>query len=375
MQGRPIIPKRLAATFATSAVLAAALATAALAQEKVLRIGMTAADIPKTHGQPDQGFEGNRFTGIPLYDALTHWDLSSADKPSVLIPGLATEWKVVGRRQDQVDVQAAPGREVPRRLRPEGRRHRLERARRCSTRRRRTSRPTRSASPSAACRTLVSAQAIDDLTVELTTKEPDSFLPINLTNLFIASPAHWQKKYDALALGRRQGRAGQAGLGRLRCRRLGLRARSRWRSSAARARRVRQERRLLGPQAPAEDRPRRAAADAGGQRPHGGAALGPGRLDRDPGARCRPQIKSKGFVIYHERAAARVAVAVLVCRGLALARQARAPRRQPVRQSRRAEGGARRPDGGAEGHRAARAIRGGAIRSSTSSTISPPPRS
>jgi peptide/nickel transport system substrate-binding protein len=94
MQGRPIIPKRLAATFATSAVLAAALATAALAQEKVLRIGMTAADIPKTHGQPDQGFEGNRFTGIPLYDALTHWDLSSADKPSVLVPGLATEWKV-----------------------------------------------------------------------------------------------------------------------------------------------------------------------------------------------------------------------------------------------------------------------------------------
>ena len=44
---------------------------------------------------------------------------------------------------------------------------------------------------------LVSAKKIDDLTVELTTKEPDSFLPINLTNLFIASPAHWQKKYDA----------------------------------------------------------------------------------------------------------------------------------------------------------------------------------
>ena len=26
------------------------------------------------------------------------------------------------------------------------------------------------------------------MTVELTTKEPDSFLPINLTNLFMASP-------------------------------------------------------------------------------------------------------------------------------------------------------------------------------------------
>src|SRR3978361_2432891 len=62
--------------------------------ESVLRIGMTAADIPRTLGQPDQGFEGNRFTGLTMYDALTMWDLSSADKPSVMIPGLATEWKV-----------------------------------------------------------------------------------------------------------------------------------------------------------------------------------------------------------------------------------------------------------------------------------------
>ena len=70
-----------------------ALATAATAQEKVLRIGMTAADIPRTLGQPDQGFEGNRFTGIPIYDALTQWDLSKEKEPSALIPGLATEWK------------------------------------------------------------------------------------------------------------------------------------------------------------------------------------------------------------------------------------------------------------------------------------------
>ena len=55
--------------------------------ETVLRIGMTAADIPRTLGQPDQGFEGNRFTGLTMYDALTMWDLSSADKASVMIPG------------------------------------------------------------------------------------------------------------------------------------------------------------------------------------------------------------------------------------------------------------------------------------------------
>ena len=41
---------------------------------------------------------------------------------------------------------------------------------------------------------------VDDMTVELTTSEPDAFLPINLTNLFMASPAQWQKKFDA-ALG------------------------------------------------------------------------------------------------------------------------------------------------------------------------------
>ena len=38
--------------------------------ETMLRIGMTAADIPRTLGQPDQGFEGNRFTGLTMYDAL-----------------------------------------------------------------------------------------------------------------------------------------------------------------------------------------------------------------------------------------------------------------------------------------------------------------
>ncbi len=35
------------------------------------------------------------------------------------------------------------------------------------------------------------------MTVELITKESDSFLPINLTNLFMASPAAWQKLFAA----------------------------------------------------------------------------------------------------------------------------------------------------------------------------------
>ena len=80
----------LAASIAALPVLAPSLAQA----QGTIRIGMTAADIPLTHGQPDQGFEGNRFTGIPLFDALTAWDLSRGDRPTPLIANLATSWAV-----------------------------------------------------------------------------------------------------------------------------------------------------------------------------------------------------------------------------------------------------------------------------------------
>src|SRR4030081_877722 len=94
-------------------ILLAMLSAAALPRiagaETVLRIGMTAADIPRTLGQPDQGFEGNRFTGLTIYDALTIWDLSSADKPSVVIPGLATDWKVDDADKKKWTFKLRPG--------------------------------------------------------------------------------------------------------------------------------------------------------------------------------------------------------------------------------------------------------------------------
>src|SRR5437868_13292950 len=97
---------------ATAMVLAVALATGLpqlASAETVLRIGMTEADIPRTLGQPDQGFEGNRFTGLTMYDALTMWDLSSADKPSVVIPGLASEWKVDDGDKTKWTFKLRPG--------------------------------------------------------------------------------------------------------------------------------------------------------------------------------------------------------------------------------------------------------------------------
>src|SRR6516165_9199000 len=75
------------------AIGSADLAATALA-ESVVRVGMTAGDIPDWTGQPDQGFEGFRFVGWSLYDSLINWDLTRSDTEAPLTPGLATKWWV-----------------------------------------------------------------------------------------------------------------------------------------------------------------------------------------------------------------------------------------------------------------------------------------
>ncbi len=165
--------------------------------EKVLRIGMTAGDIPRTLGQPDQGFEGNRFTGIPMYDGLTQWDLSKADQPSVLMPNLALSWAVNPKDQTKWTFKLRPGVKfhdgaafnsdavvwnVNKVLDKDATHYD----------------PSQVGVTASRMPTLRSAKKIDDLTVELTTSEPDSFLPINLTNLFMASPQQWATKLAAV---------------------------------------------------------------------------------------------------------------------------------------------------------------------------------
>ena len=190
--------KLLAAAWSSATVaLAAAWAGPAVAQEKVLRIGMTAADIPRTLGQPDQGFEGNRFTGIPMYDALTHWDLSKRDEPSVLIPGLALSWAVDAGDKTKWVFKLRPGVKFH-----DGSSFNADAVVWNVQKVLDKSAPHFDASQvgvtASRMPTLRSARKIDDLTVELTTSEPDSFLPLNLTNLFMASPAHWAAKLKAV---------------------------------------------------------------------------------------------------------------------------------------------------------------------------------
>jgi ABC-type transport system substrate-binding protein len=183
----------VAAALLATAVLAAPRTAAA---ETVLRIGMTAADIPRTLGQPDQGYEGNRFTGLTMYDALVMWDLSSADKASVVIPGLATEWKVDDADHTKWTFKLRPGVKVHdgSDFNADAVVWNVEKVLKKDALQYDASQVGITASRMP---TLLSARKIDDLTVEMTTKEPDSFLPINLTNLFMASPAKWRKLFDA----------------------------------------------------------------------------------------------------------------------------------------------------------------------------------
>ena len=191
--------KLLLLRLATGAAVAGLLAVSGLpaGAQSVVRIGMTAADIPRTLGQPDQGFEGNRFTGNTMYEGLTTWDLSSADKASVVIPGLATEWNVAPDDKTKWIFKLRPGVKfhdgsdfnadavvwnVEKVLKQDALHFD----------------PSQVGVTASRMPTLRSARKIDDMTVELTTASPDALLPINLTNLFMASPAHWKKLYDAV---------------------------------------------------------------------------------------------------------------------------------------------------------------------------------
>lgn len=184
---------------AMAAILLAASTSFASAQS-VVRIGMTAADIPRTVGQPDQGFEGNRFTGNTMYEGLTTWDLSSAEKASVVIPGLATEWTVDANDKTKWVFKLRPGVKfhdgsdfdadavvwnIEKVLKQDALHFDASQVG-----------VTASRMP-----TLRSARKIDATSVELTTSQPDSLLPINLTNLYMASPAHWKKLNDAVPAG------------------------------------------------------------------------------------------------------------------------------------------------------------------------------
>ena len=160
------------------------------ASPQVLRIGMTAADLPSTHGIPNNGGEGFRFLGYPAYDSVVNWDFTHTDKLADVTPGLFSAWhadetnalrwictvregvkfhdgsdltadaviwnfrRIYDDKSPQYDAPAAP-------------------------------------IVKATVSMIAGFEKADDKTVVLTTKYPFSFLPYLLTRILIVSPTQW----------------------------------------------------------------------------------------------------------------------------------------------------------------------------------------
>ncbi|MEZ0214758.1 MAG: ABC transporter substrate-binding protein, partial [Xanthobacteraceae bacterium] len=187
-----MIGKRLIGLLAAAAL--GGLSVAPALAQGTLRIGMTASDIPLTTGQTDQGGEGMRFMGYTVYDGLVNWDLTSADKPSDVIPGLATEWGV-----DPADSTKT---RWLFKLRQGAKFHdgsefnadavvwNLDKLLKTDSPQfdQRQSAQGKSRIPAVA-----SYKVIDPYTVEIVTKAPDATLPYQLAWIMMSSPAQWEK--------------------------------------------------------------------------------------------------------------------------------------------------------------------------------------
>jgi len=185
--------KRLVLQAALAAGVATALVQPAAAQG-VLRIGMTASDIPLTTGQTDNGGEGQRFLGYTVYDSLINWDLSSDTKPSDLTPGLATSWGVDPNDPSKKrwlfklreGVKFHDGSEFT----ADAVVWNLDKLLKSDSPQfdQRQSAQGKSRIPSVA-----SYEVVDRYTVAITTKSPDATLPYQLAWIMFSSPAQWEK--------------------------------------------------------------------------------------------------------------------------------------------------------------------------------------
>ncbi|SDY33476.1 ABC-type transport system, substrate-binding protein [Variovorax sp. YR266] len=168
--------------------LASALAAGAASAGGVLTVAMTASDIPQTGGNPDQGFEGYRFVGYNLYDALVNWDMSKSGVPSNIKPGLATSWSVDPKNPGRWlfklregvkwhDGSAFTADDVVWNLRM----------------RTEENFPNFNSQQFALTRNFLvnfkSVSKLDDMTVAFETKQPDAMFPYNLSYVLLISPA------------------------------------------------------------------------------------------------------------------------------------------------------------------------------------------
>jgi peptide/nickel transport system substrate-binding protein len=173
---------------------AAVIATpiAAANAESILRVSMTAADIPLTSGQPSQGAEGIRFMGITMYDGLTRWDLSKFDEAAKIVPGLAESWSVSDTDKKVWTFKLRPGVKFH-----DGSTFNADAVIFNFEKLMKRDSPffdqAQSNQGGLWYGGIASWKKVDDMTVEITTKRVDAMLPFALANIFMSSPARFEE--------------------------------------------------------------------------------------------------------------------------------------------------------------------------------------
>lgn len=154
----------------------------------VLIIGMTATNIPllDTTLSQNEGYEGIRFVGNQMYDALSRFDLSDPGEIPDVVPALAESWTP----NEDLSVWTF-------KLRPDVTFHDGEpwnadaamfNLDRVLDQAAPQYYPELNAQAGLAIGGVQSARKIDDMTIEISTKGPWSHLPADLTTIFFGSP-------------------------------------------------------------------------------------------------------------------------------------------------------------------------------------------
>jgi ABC-type transport system substrate-binding protein len=175
---------------ATTLLGATLLVPAAAASAQTLRIAMTAADLPTDTGTPNNGGEGYRFAGFPVYDGLINWDFKHPDQVADITPGLFTSWEIdpantkrwICKVRQGVKFQDGSDFNVDAVLWNFGRIF-DEKSPQYD--------PEGAPFIRSALSMVQSYEKVDDQTVAITTAYPYSFFPYLLGMFLIASPTQW----------------------------------------------------------------------------------------------------------------------------------------------------------------------------------------
>jgi peptide/nickel transport system substrate-binding protein len=152
----------------------------------VLRIGMTAGNLPFPNTPPNEGFEGRRFVGYQIYDALFAYNLYQGDTVPVPEPALAESYEISDDeltwtfklRQDVVfhDGTTFDAEDV------------IFNFRRVRDKDFEYYDATLAGTAGSSFATIASWEMIDQYTVSITTVRPNAFLPYDLVYIYFASP-------------------------------------------------------------------------------------------------------------------------------------------------------------------------------------------